>query len=94
MDDEMKGILFEAMDDLYAACPGGGVAHIVTDDSNTSDGNVLWCIQNWASERMRSHDMPAAQIAAGVRVLGLLLLWTDDERAELIQRWWSRRSAR
>lgn len=94
MDEEMNGILFEALDDLYAVCPGGGVAHIVTDDFNTSDAHVLWCIQNWASAQMMSHTMPANQIAVGVRVLGLLLLWTEGEREKLIQRWWSRRSAR
>lgn len=49
---------------------GGGGAHIVVEDWNLEDSNILWCMNEW--EEITPHEKG---------VLGKLLLLSEPQRA-------------
>lgn len=44
--DILKKILLRTIKRIYNSFPTGGALHIVLDDGNLGDSDILWCLEN------------------------------------------------
>ena len=63
---------------IYAKYSTGGALHIVLDDGNTEDENILWCLQNsiFDEEFCDTEDRELFELCA----INLLKLGTEEKR--------------
>lgn len=44
--NDLRRETIDLIKQIYKKYPGGGALHIVLDDGNDEDRNILWCLQN------------------------------------------------
>lgn len=66
-------------------CGCGGIAHIVTDDLNTSDDNLTFVLEQCENE---PHCIEVPLVGC---LMEYLRRFDAKERSELIQEWWTDR---
>ena len=63
---------------IYAEYSAGGALHIVLDDNNVSDSDILWCLQNSIPDKefCDTEDRELFELCA----INLLKLGTEEKR--------------
>lgn len=44
--DKLRAETIELIKQIYKKYPSGGALHIVLDDDNVEDSDILWCLKN------------------------------------------------
>lgn len=80
-----KGIIKNLLTALYKIpeCGCGGIAHIITDDLNTSDEDLAFVLTECEKEQWRM-EVPLVKC-----LIEYLRRLNQDERYDIIQEYWS-----
>ena len=71
-------------------CIVGGPLHIVLDDDNTSDNDILWCL-----DHLRDNDYVDDYIAKlCYKIGGILLMISEEDREKVVDYAWRRANRR
>ena len=83
---DIRKMFNEKVLELYSIpdCETGGPLHIVLDDNNVRDNDILWCIEECFKNDKWSDDVKALVC----EITGLLFLTPLDKRNEIINESW------
>ena len=76
--DKLRRETIDLIKQIYHKYPSGGALHIVLDDGNDEDRNILWCLQNSILEE--NEDRALFEKCA----INLLKLRTERARGKCI----------
>ena len=68
----------------YEGCEVGGPLHIVLEDDNVRDDDILWCL-NYVG----SHDYDDTLKTLCYKIGRLLLMVNEDNRSEVVRKAWN-----
>lgn len=54
---KLKPHTIELIKQIYQKYPNGGALHIVLDDSNVEDRDILWCLRNSIVEQEEDREL-------------------------------------
>ncbi len=79
--------LCELVTKLYSIpeCETGGPLHIVLDDSNVSDSNIIWCLDHCRDQYFVTDEIASLCYQIG----GLLLTVPEKDRYDLVDHAWN-----
>lgn len=82
--DKLRAETIDLIKQIYRKYPSGGALHIVLDDGNTEDSDILWCIKNSIPDRdfCDIEDRGMLEQCA----INLLKLGTERKRAYCIMK--------
>lgn len=80
--DKLRAETIDLIKKIYKKYPSGGAMHIVLDDGNTEDTDILWCLQNSIpnEEFCKPEDRKMFEQCA----INLLKLGTERKRCNCI----------
>ena len=86
--EDVQDTLIDLVTKLYLTpeCECGGPLHIVLDDYNTDDNDVLWCLTNMNNPEFNRYSDEAQKLC--YQIGGLLLMIPEKERLELVSAAW------
>lgn len=77
--------IIELAEELYSCegCEVGGPLHIVLEDDNVRNSDILWCL-----EYVGDHDYSDDVKILCYKIGSLLLMLNEEDRAEIVRKAW------